>query len=86
MRLANKLAVITAAASGMGRAGVELFLREGATVCAIDVNPEALAALKADLDPSGTRIHVVQADLSQPEGARDSINHAAEALGGVDIL
>ena len=32
MRLKNKLAVITAAASGMGRAGVELFAREGATL------------------------------------------------------
>ena len=32
MRLANKLAAVTAAASGMGRAGVELFLKEGARV------------------------------------------------------
>jgi len=86
MRLANKLAVITAAASGMGRAGVELFLREGASVCAIDINPEALAALKADLDPSGNRIHTVQADLAEPEDARGSINEAADRLGGVDIL
>jgi NAD(P)-dependent dehydrogenase (short-subunit alcohol dehydrogenase family) len=48
MRLANKLAIVTAGASGMGRAGVELFLREGAKVAAIDVNAEALAALKVD--------------------------------------
>jgi NAD(P)-dependent dehydrogenase (short-subunit alcohol dehydrogenase family) len=86
MRLANKLAIITAAASGMGRAGVALFLREGAKVCAIDINPEALAALKAELDPAGDRLHTVQADLSQPEGARDSIHQAAAKLGGVDIL
>ncbi|MBX9457625.1 MAG: SDR family oxidoreductase [Rhizobium sp.] len=86
MRLASKLAVITAAASGMGRAGVDLFLREGATVCAIDINPDALAALKADLDPDGVRLHLVQADLSTPEGARNSINQAAARLGGVDIL
>lgn len=86
MRLANKLAVITAAASGMGRAGVELFLREGATVCAIDINPDALARLKADLDPDGNRIETVQADLSTPEGARNSINEAADKLGGIDIL
>lgn len=86
MRLANKLAVITAAASGMGRAGVELFLREGADVCAIDINPDALARLKADLDPDGSRIHVVQADLSTAEGARASIHEAAEKLGGIDVL
>lgn len=86
MRLANKLAIITAAASGMGRAGVELFLREGASVCAVDINPDALAALQAELDPAGGRLHTVQADLSQAQGARDSIHAAAAKLGGVDIL
>jgi NAD(P)-dependent dehydrogenase (short-subunit alcohol dehydrogenase family) len=35
MRLKDKLAIITAAASGMGRAGVERFVREGARVAAI---------------------------------------------------
>lgn len=86
MRLANKLAVITAAASGMGRAGVELFLREGATVCAVDIDADALARLKAELDPTGGRVHAVEADLSLPEGARDSINEAARRLGGIDVL
>lgn len=86
VRLQNKLAVITAAASGMGKAGVELFLREGANVCAVDINAPALAALKAELDPSGDRLHTIEADVSEPEGARDSINAAAAKLGGIDIL
>lgn len=86
MRLANKLAVITAAASGMGRAGVELFLREGAAVCAVDIDAKALAALRAALDPEGGCLHTVEADLSRPEGARDSINEAARKLGGIDVL
>jgi NAD(P)-dependent dehydrogenase (short-subunit alcohol dehydrogenase family) len=86
MRLANKFAIVTAAASGMGRAGVELFLREGARVAAIDVNAEALAALKADARAKGHEIATIQADLSQPEQMRSSINDAAAALGGVDIL
>lgn len=86
MRLENKLAVITAAASGMGRAGVELFLREGARVCAIDINTAGLAKLKADLAPNDDRLVTVTADLGTPEGARDSIHQAAEMLGGIDIL
>ena len=53
MRLANKLAAVTAAASGMGRAGVELFLKEGAKVAAIDVNADALAQLKSDMKKLG---------------------------------
>lgn len=86
MRLANKLAVITAAASGIGRAGVELFAREGARIAAIDVNADALGALARDLEAAGHRIETVVADLSTAEGARDSINEAARKLGGVDIL
>ncbi|MBE0594801.1 MAG: SDR family oxidoreductase [Gemmatimonadales bacterium] len=86
MRLANKLAVITAAASGMGRAAVELFLREGASVCAVDIDAEALTALEADLDPGGKRLHTIRADLSRVEDARQSIHEAASRLGGIDIL
>jgi NAD(P)-dependent dehydrogenase (short-subunit alcohol dehydrogenase family) len=86
MRLPNKLAIVTAAASGMGRAGVELFLREGAKVAAVDVNAEALAALKADASAKGHDIVTVQADLSQTEQMKSSINDAAAALGGLDIL
>ena len=86
MRLANKLAIVTAAASGMGRAGVELFLREGAKVAAVDIDAGALAALATDMRAKGHEIVTVQADLSQPEQMRSSINDAAAGLGGVDIL
>lgn len=86
MRLENKLAVITAAASGMGRLGVEFFAREGATVAAIDINGDALAELAAEMKAKGNEIITVTADLSTEDGMRDSINEAAEKLGGVDIL
>lgn len=86
MRLEGKLAVITAAASGMGRAGVELFCREGATVCAIDMNADALTSLSEDMAAKGTPIKTVQADLSTIEAIEGSIDEAAEALGGIDIL
>lgn len=86
MRLSGKLAVITAAASGMGRAGVELFRREGAEICAVDVNGAALDALAAEMAGRGTPIRTVQADLSTQDGARDSIHRAAEELGGIDVL
>jgi NAD(P)-dependent dehydrogenase (short-subunit alcohol dehydrogenase family) len=86
MRLANKLAVVTAAASGMGRAGVELFLREGAKVAAVDVNRDALQKLAADMKVKGHDIAIVVADLSKPEEMRRSVNDAAEALGGIDIM
>lgn len=84
MRLQGKLAIVTAAASGMGRAGVERFLREGARVAAIDINRDALDALVAECGPD--RVVPVVADLSTADGARDSIDEAVAALGGADIL
>lgn len=85
MRLKGKLAVITAGASGMGRAAVELFIKEGATVCAVDVNAGGLEAMKAEIG-AGDALTTVVADLSTAEGARQSIHDAAESLGGIDIL
>jgi NAD(P)-dependent dehydrogenase (short-subunit alcohol dehydrogenase family) len=86
MRLAGKLAVVTAAASGMGRAGVELFVREGARVAAVDINAEALARLAAAMREQGGSLETIQADLSKPEEVRSSINAAAAKLGGIDVL
>jgi len=84
VRLDKKRAVITAAASGMGREGVARFLREGARVAAIDISGDGLASLVAEF--GSDRLTPIIADLSTPEGARESIDSAADALGGMDIL
>ncbi|MFC4671423.1 SDR family NAD(P)-dependent oxidoreductase [Seohaeicola nanhaiensis] len=86
MRLEGKLAVITAAASGMGRAGVELFCREGARVCAVDMNAAALDDLASAMKAAGTPIETVTADLSQAEAIRSSVDDAADKLGGIDVM
>lgn len=86
MRLENKLAVITAAASGMGRAAVERFASEGARVAAIDIDEANLASLKSDMAAKGHDLVTIAADLSTHDGARDSLNQAAAELGGIDIL
>ena len=84
MRLEGKLAIVTAAASGMGRAGVERFVREGARVAAVDISSDALADLVAEF--GADNVVPVVADLATPEGANESINQAVESLGGADIL
>lgn len=83
MRLEGKLAVITAAGSGMGRAACIRFAGEGATVVAIDVSREGLDRTVAE---SGGRVQALQADLSQPEHCRRAVREAAALLGGIDIF
>jgi NAD(P)-dependent dehydrogenase (short-subunit alcohol dehydrogenase family) len=84
MRLKNKLAIVTAAASGMGRAGVERFVRVGAKVAAIDISAEALDSVVQEF--GADKVTAIRADLLDPEQATGSIDKAVEWLGGADIL
>lgn len=84
MRLNGKLAIVTAAASGMGRAGVERFVREGAKVAAIDISVEALDGVVAEF--GADKVAGIRADLLNPDDATGSIDRAVEWLGGADIL
>ncbi len=73
-RLQGKIAVVTAAGQGIGRASAELFAREGARVIAADINPDTLATLV------GCETHAL--DLT--DGA--AIRAFADTIGGIDIL
>lgn len=86
MRLKNKKAIITAAASGMGQAGVELFAREGAHVVAVDQDAEKLNAIVEAVTAAGGQATAIVADLLQPEACSNAVDEAASAMGGVDIL
>lgn len=85
MRLNNKLIAVTAAASGIGKAGVLRFVQEGAKVAAIDISQQALDSLIAEVNIPGAILPVV-ADLSTPEGAQQSVDQAAVLLGGLDVF
>jgi len=82
MRLKGKRAIVTAGASGMGRAGVELFAREGAQVVAIDINPAVMDVAGA----LGGSAHGVVADMGDAGKAKQGLERAVSLLGGVDIL
>lgn len=73
-RLAGKIAIVTAAGQGIGRASAELFAREGARTIALDVNPDTLATL------TGCETHV----LDLLDG--DAITARAAEIGDIDIL
>lgn len=86
MRLKNKLAVITASASGIGRAGIDLFAREGASVVAVDIQEEQLAKTVEAARRHHPNVHGIVADLTDREQSLSVIDKAVALLGGIDIL
>jgi 2-dehydro-3-deoxy-L-fuconate 4-dehydrogenase len=73
-RLGNKIAVVTAAGQGIGRASAELFAKEGARVIAVDINAAALATL--------TGMETRRIDLTDA----DAIMALGVDVGGIDVL
>ncbi|PWW08726.1 NAD(P)-dependent dehydrogenase (short-subunit alcohol dehydrogenase family) [Paenibacillus cellulosilyticus] len=82
-RLANKVAIITGAASGMGLAAVELFTREGARVVATDIAFEQLKEATAAI---GGEILCAALDVASEEQWKQVVSEAVTAFGKVDIL
>lgn len=85
-RFANKVAIITGGASGIGRATVELFAAEGAAVVIGDWSTEAGAAVAAGVQAGGGRARFVQVDVSKRADAERLARETVEAFGSVDIL
>ena len=86
MRLENRTALITAAGSGMGRAGVQLFAQEGAKVMAVDIDQTAVESVVQDVREAGGEATALAADLTKDEEAKRIVHAAVDAYGGLDIL
>ncbi|MGE0503627.1 MAG: SDR family NAD(P)-dependent oxidoreductase [Rhizobiaceae bacterium] len=86
MRLASKVGIVTAAASGIGRAGAIRFAREGAKVAVVDVNGDrANGVAKEILDQGGEAIAIV-GDLTGDEFAKGLGRSTVDAFGKLDFL
>lgn len=86
MRLKNKRAIVTAAGSGMGRAGCVLFAREGASVVIVDIDEAGARGTAEAVKAAGGTAHVIVADLLQADECRRIVHEGAKRLGGLDLL
>ena len=84
--IAGRTAIVTGAASGMGRATARLFADEGANVAALDVNADALAAVTSEIEAAGHPVRGWQLDVADKDAVARVIGEAAQAFGGIDIL
>ncbi len=86
MSLAHKIALITGASSGIGRATALLFAKEQARVALLGRNKETLQAVRDEIAKLHGECFIVIADVMQPEQCRQAVRQTVEHFGGLDIL
>ena len=86
MRFQGKVALISAAGAGIGRATAMIIAREGGTVVGVDVEPTALDRLAADVVAAGGRALALRADALDAASVGAAVQRAVEAHGRIDIL
>ena len=70
MRMDSKIGIVTAAASGMGRAGALRFAREGARVAVVDVDAPGVRRVVDEITGAGGAAHGIVADLTNDDDSR----------------
>jgi len=86
MRLQNKSIVVTGASSGMGKAIVERFAKEGANIIAVARRKERLDQLAEELKDSGGKVIPFVGDVSKQEDLEQAIDLAVKEFGRLDVL
>jgi NAD(P)-dependent dehydrogenase (short-subunit alcohol dehydrogenase family) len=84
MRFQDKVALISGAGAGIGRATASIIGREGGAVVAVDVDQAALDRLSAEI--GGGRTLGVRADALDPAAVEETVRKAVDARGRIDIL
>jgi 3-hydroxybutyrate dehydrogenase len=86
MTVQDKVAVVTGAASGIGKQIAKVYFEAGAKVAIADLNMDAASATAAELDPTGERAMGVAMDVTREDQVDSGIEAVAAKLGGIDIL
>jgi 3-hydroxybutyrate dehydrogenase len=86
MRLQDKVAIVTGAASGIGKEIAIIFAREGAKVAVADLNRQAADAAAQEIDPSGKRAIGVAMDVADEQQVDAGIATVIKTFGALDVL
>ncbi|MBI3838329.1 MAG: SDR family oxidoreductase [Planctomycetia bacterium] len=85
-RIAGKLALVTGAASGIGRAIALALAHEGANLFLVDINQPRLAETADEARRRGVHVDARVCDVSRPEEVHQTVEALLETWGGLDIL
>src|ERR1051325_102834 len=86
MRMDGKIGIVTAAASGMGRAGALRFAREGAQVAVVDIDAVGVQRVVSEITGAGGTAHGIVADLTKDDDSRRIVWDAVSRFKGLDFV
>lgn len=86
LKIKDKVAVITGAASGIGKATAILFAKEGANVVVVDIDKEKGEETVQNINENGGNAFLVEADVSKAADAEKIADEAVKKYGKIDIL
>ncbi len=85
-RLENKIAIVSGAANGIGRAISELFAEEGAMVLVTDIDGVAAEMTASEIRKSGGRAESFRVDIRNPEEIKSAVKKMSDQFGRIDVL
>lgn len=86
MRLSNKVAIVTGAASGFGEAIAKRFAVEGAKVVVADINDNGSARVVSEIEAEGGTARLFHCDVTSKDAMQGAVDAAVENYGQVDIF
>src|SRR5881628_2809140 len=86
MRMDGKIGIVTAAASGMGRAGALRFAREGAHVAVVDIDSDGVHRVVKEITGAGGTAHGIVADLTNDGDSRRIVWDTVNRFKGLDFV
>ena len=84
--LNGRIAMVTGAGQGLGRAVAKEFSAEGATVALLEKNPDTLAAVKAEIEDAGSNCEDYEVDITDYDSYGDVIVDLIDKHRRIDVL